>query len=112
MFDGDYYYETIWDYEPNPAAVVTPDADNAMLSISTTWDEMGPVVFTLDVEGEVATNVYGLSSDNQLDVWSGDLTSWGLSDDCDFNFEDFNGGGAESCTGVFYINCTRIPLIF
>ena len=101
MFDGDYYHLTIFDYDPTPAAVVTPDADEATFSILTTWDEMGPTNFVLDIGDEIATNLFEISGENQLGVWSGDLTSWGLGANCRFDFEDFNGGGAKSCTGEF-----------
>jgi hypothetical protein len=101
MFDGAYYYKTIWDYDPNPASTVTPDATGKKLTISTIWDEMSPVVLPLKVGSEIGTNLYELSSANIVDAWSGSLESWGLGEDCDFNFEDINAGGAKSCTGEF-----------
>ena len=106
MFTGDFYYKTVFDYDPNPATTVTPDADEDVFAISTIWDEMGPCLFELEVGGEKATNQFTVTGADQDDVWSGDLTSWGLSDDCDFDFTGFNNGTAFSCTGEFSINFT------
>ncbi len=105
-FTGAFYYKTIWDYDVNPVATVTPDADDDVLAIEMIWDEIPGVNITLDVGSEIATNTYRLSADNQAAVWTGDLTSWGLSDNCSFDFDDFNAGMAMSCTGEFQFACT------
>ena len=110
MFDGDYYYKTLFDYEPNPAAVVTADADASTLAIVTSWDEMAPTSFTLDVGGEMAPNEFEITAEDETEGWRGDLTSWGLGDDCIFTFEVFNSGVAYTCSGEFAIACT--PYIF
>jgi len=106
MFNGTYYYETIWSYEPNPTATIVADEDAETLTSTSTWDEMGPNIVVLDVTGdEVGTNMYELTGEDQI-TWNGDLTSWGLGTDCDFSFEDINSGVAYSCTGEFVYKAT------
>jgi len=110
MYSGTFYYETIWSYEPNPTATVVPDADEATLTVTSTWDEMGPNIVVLDVTGaEVGTNQFELTGEDQY-TWNGDLTSWGLGTDCDFYFQDFNSGIAYTCTGDFTYKAT--PYLF
>ncbi|MCF8381805.1 MAG: hypothetical protein K9H49_19700 [Bacteroidales bacterium] len=110
IFEGAYYYETIWSYDPTPTGTVGNDGAYQITITDGIWDEMGPVTVNLTVVQpvvEVSVNTYEITGGaNQMNVWSGSLTSWGLGADCDFNFEDFTSGSAHSCNAGFKFACT------